>query len=218
MAVIKFVIAFYVVQFINRSTSTLLDDTHGRRQITTDTLMHTFPTEAQGHKVSAGASALWFLLSKGCKMEMRLNGWHGVSLPAACIIESCSNTFDSTWWRPILARCSSPLTFFYRLIHPLPAASLPDPASYGPDIPRCFIFSPFPPTVLSLCISSSHQISCSHFSFLTSDPFCLRLLCFYPWRRLRLQFSTAHGNLIRPIKKLAAKLLIVRCWGACQVL
>lgn len=38
-------------------------------------------TEAQGHKVSAGASALWFLLSKGCKMEIRLNGWHGFHYP-----------------------------------------------------------------------------------------------------------------------------------------
>lgn len=95
---------------------------HTLAQTEVDTPAHTYNThtythnththdEAHGHKVSAGASALWFLLSKGCKMEIRLNGWHGLSLPVACIIKSCSNTFECDSNRLILAASSSLLTF-----------------------------------------------------------------------------------------------------------
>lgn len=161
-----------------------------------DTQMHTFHTEAQGHKVSVGASALWFLLL-GCKMEMRLNGWHGLSLPAAWIIEGCSNTFDSTWWRLILVRCSSPLTFL----------QMNPPSSCCFSARFCTIWSRYSP-LLYFLTSSSRRVLIVHlffppdfkFSlfFLISDPLCLGLLCFYPWRGL--EFSPATGNLIRPIK------------------
>lgn len=73
---------------------------------------HTHIHTQWSHKASVGATALWFLLSKGCKMEMRLNGWHGLSLSAACIIESCSNTFDSDCDKLILARFL-PFYWFY---------------------------------------------------------------------------------------------------------
>lgn len=139
---------------------------HTRPQAEVDTLLsHTHThTETQGHKVSAGASALWFLLSKGCKMEIRLNGWHGLSLPAACNIESCSNTSESDCDRLILARCSKPLTFFAGPVNPPDLLlfyhlSVTDCASQGHNVPHRFIFSSY----------SSHRtiirISCSHFFF-----------------------------------------------------
>lgn len=154
----------------------------------THTYLHTY-SESQGHKVSVGASALWFLLSKSCKMEMRLNGWHGLSLSAACIIGTCSNTFDSGGDKTDIGKMLQPTYLLHiLLIHPLPPAA--------PHVSARFwiVWSKCCPLLHFLTLSSHYA---SHFSYLRSLLVAI-IVFFNPW--LWLVFSVAHGNLIRPIK------------------
>lgn len=120
MEAIKFVIAFYTVQFINRNTKCWRTHTHiytlvcvgghWNPHICAQTCAHRLKLRAIKSLLEPVLSD--FPLSKGCKMEIRLSGWHSFSLPAACIIESHSNTFKCDSDSLILARCSSPLTFY----------------------------------------------------------------------------------------------------------
>lgn len=124
--------------------------------------------------------------------------------PAACIIESCSNTFECDGDRLILARGFGPLIFYrFLLIHPLPT---PFSARFCFTCSRCSPAAPLQPMHFFLCITSTHQIPGSHF------PFSLRLsplipsgyhYCgfFYLW----LEFSSAHGNSIQSIKKASSR-------------
>lgn len=144
--------------FMQSSSST------GAHQILLDDNTHTHtwprPIKSQLEPVLSDS-----LNQRAVKMEIRLNGWHGVSLPAACFIESCGNTFRGWWQQSDIRRMLQSTYLYTDHIYPPSYSSFSPSIMPPPDSPlhslHCFILSPH----IVSCITSSHQMSRSHFSF-----------------------------------------------------
>lgn len=133
---------------------------------------------------------------KGCKIEMRLNGWHGPSLSAVYIIESRV----ATHWTQMVIN-------WYRLYVP---AHSPLMDSFNPPFSCCRTKFLPPHSTWSGCPQPHFS---HHFSPIILSC-CYQVLYLWLW----LVFSVAPGHVIRLIKSLQPWLLIVQRWGACQVL
>lgn len=127
----------------------------------------------------------------------------------------CGTSVDSDGDKPLLANYSSPLIPF---IDSLNSPSSPS-AAFNVSLQFCIVLLTTSYVSIIFLAAYSHQV-CLHPTIIITflphlwSPVTVFMVLFLP----TVVFSMAPCNLIWPIKTLAARLLIVQGWGACQVL